>query len=107
MDKHRHTPRIGVLRHLRLAELGVLIYQVQRILVCRRLQRQHKILASLCKVTTHNNSLRIKGIDKECNCLTYLFAYLLNKLNGEIIVIACRLDDVVDVYALATVVHLA
>ena len=35
VDKHRHAPRIGILAHLRLAELGVLIHKVERIFVGR------------------------------------------------------------------------
>ena len=105
--EHRHTPCVGVLRHLRLPELRVAVDEVERILVRRRLERKHDEVARRREVAAHDDSLGVEGVDQERYGLAQLLAHLLDKLDREVVVVLGRRDDVVNVYLLAAVVLLA
>ena len=101
--QHRYAQRAGVFRHFRLSELGVLVYEVERVFVGRRLQGQHDVIARLGEVAAHDHGFGVERVDEESHRLAQLLAHLLDKLYRKVVVVLRRRDDVVDVDLLAAV----
>lgn len=101
------TPGAGRLAHFRQAEFGVLINQIERVFVGRRLEGQHQVVARFGQLAAYDDRFRIEGVDQEGDGLARLFSDLLDQFDREIVVVLGCVDDLIDVDGFVLVVFFA